>query len=207
VYKRQIISIFLTGGVLHSLKEGDEKFYLKNFFNGCGKFFFRFLRLSVYMFIVHLVAGAVVYGPLYLILNSISDTVQSEATLFYILLAGLVIHLALFIQLLIITDYSRFIIFEGDSPKVLKSIWAAVKFVFAHIKITTGLFYLVLAAPFLLFLIYFGFDELIGMQSALTVAIMFILQQLFIWLRMFIRVWILGSGLHLYLAIDRVEES
>ena len=57
----------------------------------------------------------------------------------------------------------------------------------------------------MLFVIYFYLDNVIGMISGLTVFIMFLIQQAFVWLKTWIKIWFLGSELSLYKLFPVIE--
>jgi len=193
-----ILSIFLIGGILKTLNQKPTGFSMNYFFDGCGSYFFRFLRLTFYMIIIHIIIALIVFLFLGLILEGAYKTVESEKGLFYIGLTGGIIYLLLFIFLIIITDYAKIILVKDRSRKVLVCMWRSIKFVIRHFLRTYGLYLLLLIAPVLLFFIYFILNRAIGMSSGITILIMFIIQQIFIWSRAWIRIWILGSQLEFY---------
>lgn len=197
-----LFTVFFTGGILNVLKDESLKFSAGNFFSGCGKYFFRYLRMGIYLLIVQILIGVIVFLPLSLILASNYETTLNEASLFYIFVTGVIIYLLLFILVLIIGDYAKIILYNNDSKKVIKSIYSAFKFTFRHLFGIYLLYILILATPVLLFVIYFLLDNTIGMVSGFTIFVMFIIQQAFIWLRVLVKVWFLGSELTFYSLIN-----
>ncbi len=193
-----VFTVFFAGGVLKILTGEDKKFSARIFFESCAAFFFRFLRLAFYLLILQLIFAFIIFMPLGAILGIASGTVQNEASLFYTALAGIVIYLFFFLFILTIGDYAKIIIFINDSPKSFKSVWLSVKFVFKHFFSTYFLYLLLLIAPVLMFLIYFFLDSTIGMISGFTILVMFLIQQILVWLRTWIKIWFLGSELSLY---------
>ncbi len=193
-----IFTVFFAGGVLKILNEEDKKFSARLFFENCSVFFFRFLRLSIYLLILQVIFALIVFFPLAAIVTMVSAAVQNEAVLFYIVLIGVIVYLFFFILLLIVGDYAKIILFNNDSRKSLKSIWLSVKFVIRHLFSTYLLYLFILIAPIVLFLIYFYLDSAIGMVSGFTIFIMFLIQQILIWARTWIKIWFLGSEISLY---------
>lgn len=193
-----LFTVFFTGGILNILKDENHKFSAVNFFSECGKYFFRYLRMGIYLLIVQILIGVIVFLPLSLILASNYETTLNEASLFYISVTGGIIYLLLFILVLIIGDYAKIILYDNDSKKVIKSIYTAFKFTSRHLFGTYLLYILILAVPVLLFAVYFWLDSAIGMVSGFTIFIMFLIQQVFIWLRVLVKVWFLGSELTFY---------
>ena len=200
-----VFTIFFAGGVLKILNAENKKFSSGVFFESCAAFFFRFLRLAVYLIILQIIFAFIVFMPLSIIVSTASGTVQNEAVLFYIVLAGIIIYLFFFILVLTIGDYAKIIIIVEDSRKPFKSIWPSTKFVIRHFFSTYLLYLFLLAVPILLFVIYFYLDNVIGMISGLTVFIMFLIQQAFVWLKTWIKIWFLGSELSLYKLFPVIE--
>ena len=63
-----------------------------------------------------------------------------------------------------------------------------------------------MVVPILLFLIYFKLESAIGMTSGINILVIFIIQQLLVWCRVFTKIWILGSELNLYRSFEKKEE-
>lgn len=192
-----IVSVFMSGGILFIINK-KEKFSVLSFLNGCVFYFFRFFKLFVYMLLFNLLVALIVYMPLYFIIDSASETVTSEASLFYIVLAGVIIHLTLFVILQMTVFYAKIRIVSEDSRKVFRSIFRSLKFVFKHFASTLTLFLLQLIIPMLLVIVLFFFNAAIGMTSGFTILGMFIIQQTFILSRIFTRIWMYGSQYDLF---------
>ncbi len=198
-----IFTIFFSGGVLTILNE-ENKLNIKEFLSGCGKFFMRYLRLAIYMLIIISVVEGLLFFAIGAVLVSAYPSVQSEASLFYMFLVGAIVCLVFFILFLAISDYAKVILFREDSKKVLKSMWTSTRFVFRHFFGAYFLYLLVLIAPVVFFILYFLLDESIGMVSGFTIFIMFLIQQILIWLRTWVKIWFLGSELTYF---DLIQES
>ena len=192
-----LFTIFFSGGILTFLKNREADKSLKVFWQGCAIYFWRFFRLALYMIILQIIAFAIVYFPLTAIIASISKT-SIEPTIFYTAIVGVVIHLILFITLLTVTDYAKIMMIEHEEYRPFRTLVRSFGFVFRHLFSTIGLYKFLLVFPILLFIIYFLVIDKIGMSTGLTIFITFILQQLFIWLRVFVKVWFLASELDLY---------
>ncbi len=192
-----VLSMFMAGGILFSFNS-KERFSIKSFLNGCVHYFFRFFKLFFYMLIFNLFVAAIVYLPLIIIVKSASDTVSSEATLFYIVLFGVVIHLILLAILQMVAYYTKIRVVSEDSRKVFRSIFRSLKFVFKHFANTFSLFLLQLVAPIFLLIVILFLNSNVGMTSGITILTMFIFQQMFILSRVFTRIWMYGSQSDLY---------
>ena len=190
-----LFTIFFEGGILTILKRREKKYSLNTFWKGSAEYFSRFFRLAIYSVAFQIIIFLVIYIPLVNILDSVYDTVDSEVPLFYILLSGIII---LFIFVLTVTDYSKIMMVENDNNRPFKTFFKSFAFVLRHFPSTYFLYLILLLFPVLLFIIYFKVEGIIGMSSGIGIFAVFIIQQLFIWCRVFIKIWILGSELNLY---------
>jgi hypothetical protein len=202
-----LFTIFFEGGVLTILKRKENKYLLKNFWEASAEYFLRFLRLAVYSIIIQVLIALAVYIPLGIIIDSASADAASIAPLFYIILTGAVIHLVLFIFILIVTDYAKIMIVELESYKPLKIFLRSFGFVIRHFFSTYFLYLIILIAPIIIFLIYFRIERNIGMSTGGNIFLMFIIQQIVICCRVFIKLWFLGSQLDLYRNFEIKEEG
>ncbi len=193
-----VFSVFFAGGVLNVISSPENKFSVKNFLEGCGVYFFRFLRLAVYMIFIYFILTAAAVMIISAVIALMYESGQNETALFYIFLTGAIIFALLLIVFLAIADYAKIILYRTESKKVIKSIWLSIKFVFRHFFGAYILYVLVLAALVLFFFLYFVLENSIGMSSALTVLMMFLVQQILIWLRTLVKIWFLGSELSYY---------
>lgn len=191
-----VVSVFFSGGILRILSDKDKNFSLRTFFGGCGAYFARLVKLALIILAAHGIIAAVIYIPLILIISALGDGFESEAAYFYIILTGVIIHIISLLLIIVISDYSKVIIVVSESRKVFKSFLHSLKFVMRHLFKIYSLYLLLLIFPFVLLLIYFLSDELVGMVSGITVIIMFLIQQIFIWFRIWAKIWIFGSELY-----------
>ena len=193
-----LLSIFMAGGILKTLDNGAN-FKGKEFFANGSKFFFRFLRLTLYFILIHVLVILIIYLPLSLIMGALAKNAESEKALFYAAITGGGLYILIFIYLLIVAHYTRFMIITEDSTKVLKKIWTSVKFVSRKFFSTYPLYLLLLANLVLLILVYKFLSGVVGMTSGFTIFIMFLLQQIFIWSRIWLKIWFYSSQLEYYL--------
>ncbi len=200
-----LFTVFFTGGILNIINENNQGFSFVNFLTGCGKYFFRFFRLAIYLLVIQSLIAFIIFFPLSKILSNNYETTQNEASLFFISLAGISIFALIFILILIIGDYAKIILFHNDSGKIVRTIGKSIRFVLRHLVVTYTLYLLILAASLILFIFYFLIDNAIGVSSALTILILFLLQQAFVWLRVLIKIWFLGSENSFYKALTGSE--
>lgn len=193
-----ILHTFLAGGILACIKKPDHSFSLKRFFKGAGSHFFRFFLLMVLSWVFFLIVGRFVKGGFDSILDSVRDTAFSEVPAFYwgLVFSAVVFFLLLFIQM--VFDYARIKVVLEDRPNILVSAAGAFGFVFRHPGPTLGLFYLLFLVQIIISLIYILIQGFIPQSSFLTVALAFLIQQVFIFGLIWIRCWLYSSQMELY---------
>ncbi len=188
-----LFTVFFTGGVLDYFTSDRGRFSFPRFLESSGRYFGRFFRLALYFIILQLILAFVIYLPLGIIIVAASKTVSSEASLFYMGLTGVIVHLLLFIFTLTASDYAKIMIFSDNSKKVFITLLLGIKFAFKKFFGVYSLYILLLVFPVVLTLLYFITDSAVGMVSPLKIFIMFLIQQAVVWLRVFAKIWILGS--------------
>jgi hypothetical protein len=191
-------SIFFTGGILSAFNNRKNKFSLKLFFGSCAEYFWRFLRLGIFSILLQIIIAVIIYSSFRIVFFGLVESVKNEVDIITIVSIAIVIHLMFALLLMIISDYAKILIVQNKSTKVLRSYGEAIKFTFKHFMGTYLLYLLLLSTPILLTLSYFAFEIKVGMVSPTTIIFMFIIQQIIIWSRIFIRVWFFASQYFYY---------
>ncbi len=190
-------TVFFAGGILKLLDGSSIKSMAQAFFAGSAKFFFRFLRLGIYVLIFQIITFAVIAIGFSAIFNHALPN-ATEPKLFTIIVIWAGFHFCAFIFYSIVSDYAKIILIKEDSKKVLRALWNSLLFSVKKIYITYPMYLLLLVVPLLLFLIYMQLNVFINVNSGITIIIMLVLQQLFVWARIFCKAWILGSEYNLF---------
>ena len=193
-----LFTIFFEGGILTVLRREEDKYSLRTFWEGSAVYFSRFLRLAIYSIVIQVIIAGVIYITIGSIIDSTFSTAENEAVLFYKIAAGVIIHLILFIFILTVTDYAKVMMVEVEGYKPFRTLFRAAGFVIKHFLSTYFLYLSLLIVPILLFILYFKVEGALGMTSGFKIIIIFIIQQLLILSRVFVKVWILGSERGMY---------
>lgn len=182
-----LISIFLYGGILFSLAhsqrandvEKSKVRFAPIFFQGAGKFFGRFFRLSIYSLILWIIFIIFIF-----LLTRVGRVLTANGTneqmAFYLFLVEIGIGFFLLFLIKMILDYTRIKIVTEDSRYVFRSLLKIIKFVFQRLGKTLGLYYLLIVTGLILFGIYWVLKLIIPSYSLLTILVTFIVYQLFI---------------------------
>ncbi len=185
--------IFLSGGIIHIIYNEENKFSLKEFFAGCGNYVLPFFRLMFFFLILQIFIAVLIYTPLMAYLNSLTESADSEAVLVYTFVTGAAIHLIITAFVMLISDYAKILMVVNDSRKAFVSLWLSVKFFFRHFFGIVSLYILLLILPVLFLVAYFLFSQHYSIVSKSTFLIVVSVQQVFVLLRLWFKIWFYGS--------------
>ncbi len=191
-----ILSVFLSGGIIRILNR--DKFSNAEFFSGATFNFFRYLGLSIMFIAVQILFIIAIYLPLGAIIDSLKDKLVSEITFYYWVGGAVLLHMFIFLLVSMISDYSKFYLEINDSFNIFKGFWKGIKYVFTHFFKTYFLYLFLLFLPGVVMYLYLYLEKDIKMALGVGILTVFAMQQAFILLRMFLRVWILASEFKMY---------
>ena len=174
------VSVFLYGGILQTLiQKGGGWRFAETFFAGGGRFYGRFFRLEVYSLGLWFAAGLI-----FVLINSVINfnyrDSADEQTTFVLTIIKVLFALFLVFLIKMIMDYARILIAGRDSREVLRSLLEAVRFVLKKPGKTLALYYLLGLVGWALFLIYRVLGSAFPRTSPATIVIGFLLAQVFI---------------------------
>ncbi len=192
-----LLHTFLSGGIISVLSRDIPSFSIRSFFSGAGKLASRFFLLMISSWIFFFLVIMLI-GFFSTISNKVSSTAISEIFPFYLNLIFSIFVYVLFLFIQMVFDYARIKTALEDSQNVLLTIKDAFVFVFKNIGSTMGLFYLLLITNLALTVVYIILKEIIPQSSAVSIAVIFIIQQMFICSLIWIRCWLYSSQLELY---------
>ncbi len=195
------VTVFCNGGILftlfHPRKTEKKRRLAPLFFEGGGKFFGRFLRLLIYSLILWL-GVIVVILILHLILNPFTEGSTHEALLFYLILVQVVVALFLIFLVKMIIDYARIKIVHEDTGKVLRSLFKATGFVFQKLRSTLAVYWLFMLTAAVIFAVDFLVPKVVKTHSLLPIFIAFIIGQIFILSRGWIKVGLQAAQMNFF---------
>ncbi len=191
-----LFNIFINGGILRTLNK--ERFTITTFFTGSGYNFWRFLFLTMFMFVIHIIVALIIFIPSGIFYEQISLNASSELTSIYWWLGTVVLYLFFLVIFLIVSDYAKFYIVLNDSINIFNAFWKGLKYTFSNFIRVYVLYLWVLIIPIALTYIYIKVSDDIGMLAITGIILTFLLNQIFILLRIFFRVWLFASELELY---------
>jgi hypothetical protein len=193
-----IVNTLLAGGILTIIREKDTRFSLREFFSGCGTYFFRFLRLFLLFGILLIVCALLWIFVLGVLFDAITAEATSEVTWIISFFVMVVLFLLPIMIVILIADYAKISTVLSNTHSMLRTAWRAVKFVFRNFIKVISLQLLMLLIPIVLFVIYLWLDLSIGMTTVGTIYLMLLLQQFFILTRVWSRVLFFSGEMELF---------
>ncbi len=192
-----LLHTFLSGGIISVLNMDKPAFSIRGFFSGAGKFASRFFLLMILSWIFFFLV-ITFRGFLSTLVSSVSDTARSEIFPFYLSLISSIFIYVVFLFFQMVFDYARIKTVIEDSRSVLQTIRDAFIFVFKNIGSTMGLFYLLFLANLILTVVFIFLKEIIPQTNAVSIFVVFLIQQIFICSFIWIRCWLYSSQTELY---------
>ncbi|HEY2016309.1 MAG TPA: hypothetical protein VGH38_22550 [Bryobacteraceae bacterium] len=173
-----VAHLFLLGGALQ-LFCAHEEFSTGAFFAGCGRNFWRFVRLALVSVLFYAVVMLVNSG-----LASVGRKMwgegSAETPLMYWNWATTAILLMLLVLVVLIFDYARIRLVATDSRKTFRAAWWSVGFVFANLKRTAGLGVVLWLIAAALLAVYFGVSRVVTQTSLALVLLLFAIRQVMV---------------------------
>ena len=175
-----LAAVFLHGGILQTLiRKGESGGFSAVFFWGGGRFYGRFFWLEIYSLGLWLAAG-LIYFLVGALIGFSDGHSTNEQMKFVLTILRILLGLFLVFLIKMILDYARILIAGRDSREVVRSLLEAVRFVFKKPAKTLALYYLLGLIGWAAFIIYKVLDSAFPQTSILTIAFGFLLAQVFI---------------------------
>ena len=189
-----LLSAFLTGGVLDSLYTPGRSAYLPRFFGGCGKFFFRFLRLVPYALLC--LWGLVwLNGKLNLLIVRIYDQTVHERDAFWAMRVKQLVMVVLLMLLGAVLDTARIQAVQLGSTRMTARFFSSLFLVLRHLPRTVALYSLVTLVGLVCFLPYLFVAH--SLLPAGSVILLFLAQQVMMYVRIWWRISLLAAQMSL----------
>ncbi len=196
-----LLGTYLFGGIIAWISNPNGSFSIRTLFDKCSQFFWKFLRVSFYILLVQIIVAILIY-----LIPSILIAKEgvTDAYVVRTLSLGAFIHLLFMATISMIADITRFGIYQKNQKNVLKEIWRSLKFVFRNLGSLWMMFFMWIILPIGLIIIFYIIRKNFVVDTfALTVAL-FVIQQIFIWLRFLLRIQKQGMFFKYYIQ-DQIE--
>lgn len=190
-------NIFLAGGIL-SLLVRDHILALGTFFGSCGAYFGRFLRLWLVFAAIGIATFALLNIPLAFVSSALSNNTESEQVIIIGTIAAAALIFSPMMFVFLAADYARVFIVVHEARSVWTAAGRGFSFVLNNFWAVFMLHILLLLTLGLATAAYLLLEGNVGMTSFSTIVAVFLLQQLFIVIRLWNRVTFFAGEVILY---------
>ncbi|NIR47656.1 hypothetical protein GWO43_06190 [candidate division KSB1 bacterium] len=196
-----LISLFLSGGAFAVFTRG-ETYSARIFWGNAANYFGRFFRLTLWSlpilaillslhYIGSLVQRIIFGGDPYQYVTYWSSWIKFGLRLIGILLFGLIF------------DYARIYTVLTDERKMRVSLWQGIRFAFGNFGKTVSLSLLLFVVGVVVLVIYNPIANSLAAPNVFVIVLLFLVQQLYMFFRMMLRLTLYASETYLYQTLDR----
>jgi hypothetical protein len=187
-----VLNTYLAGGAVALLhREGQP------FFSSCARYFFRLIRLMS--------ISLVFYGLVFLFDSAVNAAIargreSSMESHTWIILHWIQLGI-LFLLVGVVNmtfDYAKIACIAGGERSALWATVAGIGFARRNFARALLVYWICSGIGLAFLLAYHGITEVIGQDSPIAVALVFVLRQLYVLVRMWLRLWTWSSELRLY---------
>jgi len=194
-----VASAFVMGGILEVLGGGgggddsDRRTFMHRFARGGGHFFWRFVRLAVTAGVCGVLATGIVAALIGAVTAPLGESEWEPGGY----LAGLLVVLAVAgtaALFLLALDYARIRVARDDGRKMLRAYFSGLGFVVRHLVGAYGIALGIIATLAGVMLLYIAYETNSPVASTgALIAVLFVLQQITVAARVFLRVALIGA--------------
>ncbi|RMG50978.1 MAG: hypothetical protein D6723_11400 [Acidobacteria bacterium] len=192
-----VLNALVSAGVLEILA-GGSRFSFRQFFQGIVRHGGPFLRLFIISLVAYFLVFLLFHDLLEKGLNALSRDWYSEAGAFSLYWAKNILLAVILLGTVMIFDYAKIRVVLENSPRAVLETAKAFRFVRHHLRPTLLVFYGLGLAGAILTLAYLGLDALFAPTSLGLVILGFLVQQLYMFSRMWLRVAFYVAEMELY---------
>ena len=196
-----VLTTVLDGGILGQLSSGGRRFTLASFFGDCGRYLWRYLRLSLIfapVLVIVFLGSTALFGSIY---DAVDRSAVSEVDVIRARILILAATLFLVGLVVLMSDYARVETVRSDARSMFRVSWIAVKFVFRRFFSVVGLQLAFLVVSLCVIAAYLLAENPMNVSTGAGILALLVAQQVTIVLRMFIRVATFAGERHLYLSL------
>jgi lysylphosphatidylglycerol synthetase-like protein (DUF2156 family) len=195
-----VSSAFTFGGMLEVFgSDDDQRSFMHKFFRGGGHFFWRFFRLAMMAGVCLVLATGAVSALMAAVTSPMSKS-EWEPAGYIGGVATMVVVAAVAALFLLALDYARIRVARDDSRRMLKAYASGLGFVLRRLFTVYGIAIAIVFLLVGLVLCYVAYETnapAAGTWAA--IAVLFVLQQVVVLGRVFLRVALVGAERHFHL--------
>ena len=191
-----LLNTFFSAGVIRMMTR-QNNFKVREFLNDCLEFFSRFFRLFL-LTMGLLVAVFVLYLMITRLAGMLTKNAVTEIVPFLLFISKITFFGLLVAWLNMVIDYTKIHMVIHDTGGAYRSLRYALGFVFRNFVKTSGLYGLLMVTGLVFLLVYLGVEYYIPKHLAVGAALFFVVSQMYIFLRVWLRLVFYGGQMVLY---------
>lgn len=189
-----VVYLFLLGGALQVFCTGEP------FFAGCGRNFWRMVRLTLVSLVFY--AGAwVVYRRVAAVGRSIWGQGSEAGPLIHWNWFSAALCLCLLALVNLVFDYARVMLVIDDQKKTVRATIAAWRFVWRNFGRTAGVYSVVCAIAALCLAAYLGISHSFAQSSMALIILLLVVRQLMVMVKIWSRLLFCTTAIEMYTAL------
>ena len=192
-----LVAIFFAGGVIGMLNERWERFSFSLFLASAGQHVLRILRLSLFGLACYGLAWMLGHLP-----SSLANKLFGKGMEGWPMgVAGIVssvLTLLLLGWVATVLDYAKVRLVSEDARGAFKALLRSFAFVFRHVRQTMGVWVMNAILFALLGMVYLQVSKALNGSTTLTIALLIVIQQIFVLFRTAQRIAAWGAALAIY---------
>lgn len=183
-----ILSVFINAGSLYAVLH-DPKSNWRNFWTGGAKYFYPFLKISLFFLLMFVVWTGIIAVPASMYVGKIFNTTVTEMPMFYV--AGISVLLVLFYWVILISwSINTKLCYLHDGSKIWGSIKQGFRLTVKRFLSTPRFLILFILFQIVIVLFHLYLEGVLGMTSTLLIVIFFVTQQLLVFFRIIWRLMV-----------------
>ncbi len=202
-----LINTLLGGGTIAALKNEEGQFSLRVFFENCGMYFFRFLRLFLIFGAILALSSFTLIAIFGVIYSMLTSNAVSEVLPFALAIILFLFFLFVVMIIVMMADYAKVATVASDAKSMLKTTWKSIKFVFRHFLSTVGLQLSIIVILVVAVIFYLLIESKVGMATPFTILLLFLIQQASVGFKVYTRVLTFAGELELFKTFESEAEE
>jgi hypothetical protein len=187
-----LLQLFFSGGIIFRFTRPNESFVIADFLRNSLKTFGSYFLLSVYSILLFLCVFFA-SGIFFFVSSLVAEGGTERAFIFWMIIPVFILFLAI-ATVAVMMNYAKVAIFKNSTISTWSAFLKGIGYVFRNYKKTMGYFLLIFVTSILAALLYLLINKIIGTASGITIFIVFLFQQVLIFVRLFTRIWQLATA-------------
>jgi hypothetical protein len=192
------LSAFLNGGVIGLYAEERRSFSVSRFFSFAGLYFHHFFAITMTSVLLYFIVYKFLSIWIFAFIHLFTSAGMNDHLIWFIHLVGYCVVLVIIIFFNIVLDYTKIILVIEKKDSAWLSLWEAIKFIVKHFLQVLGLYSALAVIAIGMVLIFGLIFNALNHNPVFLVILLIIFQQVFILLKIGLRLTFYGSQLLFY---------